>query len=252
MRKRITNWLQRHFLAGKRRRRAWAKHFERVGSEMGIFVYKHHLVWTDDSEVMTMERRWGDAEGLPADRCQTLYSLGQWISKTKLAGDTAEAGVRLGKGSLFLLAGLRDRDRPHHLCDSFEGLSEPSQHDRLSNGEHRWESGKFAVDLPQVRANFASHPQTLIHQGWIPHCFADMQDRKFALAHIDVDLYEPTLDSLKFFYPRLVPGGVIVCDDYGFASCPGARKALDEFFADKPEGIIELPTGQALVFKRTT
>ena len=55
------------------------------------------------------------------------------------------------------------------------------------------------------------------------------------------------LDSCDFFYPRLTPGGMMLFDDYGFASCPGVRKAVDEFFADKMQKPIYLPTGQALV-----
>ena len=74
-------------------------------------------------------------------------------------------------------------------------------------------------------------------------------DRSFALLHVDVDLYRPTLQSLEFFWPRLAPGGVVVCDDYGSRKCPGARAAFDEFFADKDARLIELPTVQALVFK---
>src|SRR5688572_31529904 len=42
----------------------------------------------------------------------------------------------------------------------------------------------------------------------------------------DVDVYQPTRDSLEYFYPRLVTGGILVCDDYGW---PGARKAVDDF-----------------------
>ena len=61
--------------------------------------------------------------------------------------------------------------------------------------------------------------------------------------HVDVDLYEPTLASLAFFYPRMNPGGVMVCDDYGFTTCPGATKAVDEFLHDKPEKMIALPNG---------
>jgi len=55
---------------------------------------------------------------------------------------------------------------------------------------------------------------------------------------------------LRFYYNRLSRGGMILSDDYGFATCPSARKAVDDFFADKPESIIELPTGQASILKR--
>jgi hypothetical protein len=46
--------------------------------------------------------------------------------------------------------------------------------------------------------------------------------------HIDVDLYQPYVDSIEFFYPRLLDGGVMVFDDYGSAGFMGARKAVDE------------------------
>jgi hypothetical protein len=67
--------------------------------------------------------------------------------------------------------------------------------------------------------------------------------------HIDVDLYQPTLDSIRFFYPRLAPGGIILCDDYGYSSCPGAKGAFDEYMKDRPEKIIHAPTGQAFIIK---
>ena len=89
-----------------------------------------------------------------------------------------------------------------------------------------------------------------IYKGWIPERFPEVQNTTFSLVHIDVDLYEPTLESLKFFYERMTPCGVILCDDYGSLSCPGAKRAFDEFFSDKPEALIELPTAQALIVKK--
>jgi O-methyltransferase len=57
------------------------------------------------------------------------------------------------------------------------------------------------------------------------------------------------LDALEFIWPRLVSGGFIVFDDYGFPTCPGAREAVDEFFDAKDSIPLCLPTGQAIVFK---
>ena len=88
-----------------------------------------------------------------------------------------------------------------------------------------------------------------LYKGWIPERFIDVSDRCFCFVHIDVDLYKPTLDSLQFFYPRMVRGGVIVCDDYGFVTCPGARQAFDEFLIGKMERVVEAPTGQAFIVK---
>jgi O-methyltransferase len=88
-----------------------------------------------------------------------------------------------------------------------------------------------------------------VYRGWIPEVFAQAPIERLCLAHVDVDLYQPTRDALAFFYPLLEPGGVLICDDYGFATCPGVREAMEEYMADKPERVIHLPTGQGLVLK---
>jgi hypothetical protein len=87
------------------------------------------------------------------------------------------------------------------------------------------------------------------YPGWIPDRFPEVDDRCFSFVHIDVDLYQPTLDSLEFFYPRLSTGGIIVLDDYGFGTCPGATAAVDSFMRDKAEPIVNLSAGGAFLMK---
>ena len=82
-----------------------------------------------------------------------------------------------------------------------------------------------------------------------PDRFNEVADRRFSFLHIDVDLYEPTRDSIAFFYPRMNVGGVIICDDYGFATCPGATKAIDEYLRDKPEKMMTLSDGGGFLIK---
>jgi len=67
--------------------------------------------------------------------------------------------------------------------------------------------------------------------------------------HIDVDLYQPTLAALEYFYPRLAAGGIIVCDDYGSLSFPGAYKAVEEFSRKYNEPILRFTTCQAVIIK---
>ena len=76
-----------------------------------------------------------------------------------------------------------------------------------------------------------------------------MLDQASHAVHVDVDLYQPTRDSIDFFYPRLNPGGLFVCDDYGFTTCPGATKAIDDFMADKPETIVSMDAGGCFFVK---
>jgi O-methyltransferase len=87
--------------------------------------------------------------------------------------------------------------------------------------------------------------------GMFPATAGIAEDRKFALAHVDVDIEQSVRDCCEFFYPRVVAGGIMIFDDYGYRSCPGARAAVDDFFRDRPETPFYVPTGQALVWKRS-
>ena len=89
-----------------------------------------------------------------------------------------------------------------------------------------WAAGSLACSPVQVAANLAEFADLVsFHGGWIPERFNDVAEARFCFVHIDVDLLQPTREVLEFFYPRMVAGGLIVCDDYGFDTCPGARHA---------------------------
>jgi len=85
--------------------------------------------------------------------------------------------------------------------------------------------------------------------GFIPDTFVGLEVSKLAFAHIDVDLYQSVIDSVAWVYPRLVPGGILVFDDYGNPSCVRAREATEKAFSTLREKPIYLPTGQALIIK---
>ena len=200
--------------------------------------------WFDNAAFNAYLRRFGEQYSLNSDRRWMLYQLLRAVSEVE--GDTAECGVFRGASSyLICLANAAgSKRRTHHLFDSFEGLSKPV----AADGAH-WRPHDLSVALETVKANLAPFPDTAFHAGWIPEAFPAIQDRRFSFVHIDVDLYEPTRDSMRFFYPRLSPGGMIVCDDYGFGSCPGATRAVDEFLADKPEKMINLSDGGGFIIK---
>jgi O-methyltransferase len=160
----------------------------------------------------------------------------------RVPGDTAECGVYEGAGSYLIGRHAARLGRLHHMFDSFEGLSQPEAID----GTY-WKRGAMSVPENRVRARLKDLDNLRYWRGWIPERYDEVADRRFSFVHVDVDLYQPTSDSVAFFYPRVNHGGLILFDDYGFATCPGARRGIDEFFAGKPEPIIDLPTGQAFV-----
>lgn len=160
-------------------------------------------------------------------------------------GDVMEAGVFRGGTAKLLKQALQGHaDRRLALFDSFEGMA------RASGGLDRHRAGDFAdTSLEAVRAVVGGEAFIDYRPGWIPESFAGLEERRWCFAHIDLDLYQSILDCLAYVWPRLSPGGVVVFDDYGLASCPGARRAVDTFFAGRPEKPLALMTGQALVFK---
>lgn len=207
-----------------------------------------HMVWKDQ-EFFVRAKSLYTMKGIPDIRCYFLQSCIR--SLPDVPGAIGECGVREGKSAFFMMEAC-DWSRDIYLFDSFEGLSDPNaaKDGRAWSRREGDEQRRFAVDFATVNARFARHPSFHVMKGWIPERFAEVADREFCLAHIDVDMYEPTLDSLNFFYPRLTQHGIIVCDDYGSAKFPGARLAFDEFFAEKPEKPIELPQGQCFIIKR--
>ena len=139
-------------------------------------------------------------------------------------------------------------DAPLHLFDSFEGLSQPDKSDMTSRKDKRtWEKGDLSTPEDTARQTLKDFLNIHFHKGWIPERFPDVAEEKFRLVHIDVDLYQPTMDSLLFFYPRMSHKGIIILDDYGSTICPGAHKAANEFMSDKPEYIIHLSTMQGII-----
>ncbi|MGZ0076727.1 TylF/MycF/NovP-related O-methyltransferase [Methylomonas sp. YC3] len=164
-------------------------------------------------------------------------------------GDVAECGTYQG-GSAFFLARHIVRGnlkKQLFLFDSFEGLSSPVAID----GDW-WKAGDLhgsVSDVWDTLAPFDDPSVVTIYQGWIPQRFTEVANRRFCFLHIDVDLAQPTLDSLMFFYPRLNSGALILFDDYGHESCPGVTQVVDAFMNDKPEPLVNLASGGAFIIK---
>ena len=199
---------------------------------------RNNLDWYENEAFNEYLRLFGEARGIDSGRRWMVYQL---LRATKdVPGDTAECGVFHGAMSYMICAFTEQAGlaRTHHAFDSFEGLSEPGALD----GRH-WRKHDLNVDLASVQRRLARFSRVRYHKGWIPDRFPDVETLSFSFVHLDVDLYEPTRDSIAFFYPRLSPGGILVCDDYGFAVCPGATKSIDDYLSDKPEKMLSLSDG---------
>lgn len=202
--------------------------------------------WWLNKDFNTYLEKFSEQGGMNTDRHWMLYQLLRLV-KT-VPGDTAECGVFQGASS-YLMAKFVSVEtlikRRHFIFDSFEGISSPSERD----GQH-WQEGDLSCAQDVVAQNLIEFVTNVsFHKGWIPDRFIDIETRHFAFVHIDVDLYQPTKESMEFFYHRMSPGGIIVCDDYGYTNCPGATESIDEILADKPEKMLALPGGGGFLIK---
>jgi O-methyltransferase len=166
-----------------------------------------------------------------------------------LKGDFAECGVYRG-GSAFLIASAikqhTGKGRNLHLFDTFSGM--PDTAVKARDGHVKGDIGD--TSLEEVSEYLKGFSFIKFHPGFIPDTLKEVASKQFCFVHIDVDIYQSTLDCYRFFYDRVVPGGILLCDDYGFPTYKkAARAAVDHFFSNKPEAPIVLPTGQCLVIK---
>lgn len=181
-------------------------------------------------------------------RPEALYHLENSLRQAlNFDGAVYELGVYKGGSARLIRDALQaaGRGRMFRLFDTFEGM-------KVANEElgDRHRAGDFSeTSLKEVKAFVGEADWIDYRQGWVPETFVGLDDDKIAFAHIDLDLHTPIADAISFIYPRMVRGGMMVFDDYGFPSTPGARKAIDEFFLNRPEPLFVLQTGQAFVVK---
>ena len=205
------------------------------------------LEWMTDQTFDRYLHFVGASRGLKSINAGRYWMLYQLLRLTdKVPGDTAECGVYLAASSYLICSFVARSALPksHHLFDSFEGLSAPVPQD----GDH-WLPNDLKVDFGEAARRLSKFQNLHFYKGWIPDRFNEVADRRFSFLHIDVDLYEPTRDSLAFFYPRMNAGAVILCDDYGSSVCPGATQAVDEYLQGKPEKMVMLSDGGGFLIK---
>ncbi len=163
----------------------------------------------------------------------------QRINKDNVAGDFAELGVY--KGDSARLLHLMAPDRTFHLFDTFGGFTGTDlQPETGKAAEYSTES--FAdTSVNKVLKHINGNPDKLkVHGGYFPQSTEEMKETAYSLVNLDADLYNPTKAGLKYFYPRLSPGGVIFVHDYN-DKWEGLVKAVDEFLATVPEQLIVVP-----------
>lgn len=174
-----------------------------------------------------------------------------------LDGDFVECGVFKGDMSWVVATVLGDqlRDKKFYLYDSFSGF-DPRQSSEadFSDGSGFLGFANRVYREPgieqAVRRRFASFANVVITAGFLPDSLDVSAPDRIAYLHMDLNSPKAEIACLERLLDRVVPGGMVVFDDYGWAMFAAQREAENSFLAARGYSILELPTGQGLVVVR--
>jgi hypothetical protein len=190
-----------------------------------------------------------------------LIEATRYVSDHEIQGAIVECGVWRGGSMQAVAYTLLSRgvtDRELHLFDTFEGMPEPSERDRRYDGEPAVQllqrnpktANIWAIaSLQDVEAAMAEtgYPAEQVHPhpGLVESTIPEEAPEEIALLRLDTDWYDSTKHELEHLYDRVVSGGVVIFDDYGYWQ--GARQAVDEFLRSRGERLLLVPAASGRI-----
>lgn len=182
---------------------------------------------------------WGNME--PRWR---VYTACSWAKRAaKLPGDFVECGVSRGSMPLAIMeyVGFNSLSKRFYLLDTYCGIPQRYSH---SNGHSYSDSFDF------VTQTFKPYPGTRIIRGIVPDTLPQVDSEQICFLSIDMNSSEPEVAALKFFWPKLVPGAVVLLDDYaGGENYRVQKTAMDMLAQVLGIEVTSLPTGQGLIIR---
>lgn len=182
-----------------------------------------------------------------------------WAARmaSSLPGDFVECGVNKGFLSSAIMHDLNWNGigKTFWLLDTFSGLdtngisSEENDPGATERNRSHFESGLYTNNVEAVRQNFAEWNDVKLISGSVPDTLEKITSEKIAFASIDMNSAPPEVAAMEFLWPRLVPGALVVFDDYAYFDCKTQYDGLNAFAAQRDTAIMSLPTGQGLLMK---
>lgn len=183
---------------------------------------------------------WGKSE------IQWRAHVAIWASQhaASLPGDFVECGVNRGGLSRAVLEVIdwSSLNKTFYLLDTFEGFDSRFPPE---NARH-WTYGNTYED---VKSTFREFPRIEVVKGAVPDTLSRVKSTEVAYIYIDMNTAAPELEAMRYFWPKLVRGGIVLLDDYGFKGHEKQRKVHDNFALENGFHILSLPTGQGMAIK---
>ncbi len=166
-----------------------------------------------------------------------------------LEGDFVDCGVNTGMFSKMIINFIKFENlkKDYYLLDTFNGMSE-----KYSSKEEiqRSEEMGYSTDIyEEVKNTFHGLDYVKIIKGAVPETLPLVLSEKISFLSVDMNCALPEREALEFFWDRIVKGGIVLIDDYGFPGHEEQKKLHDEFAKEKGVLILPLPTGQGMIVK---
>jgi O-methyltransferase len=168
-----------------------------------------------------------------------------------LDGDFVECGVNTGAYSRAVIdfIDFATLNKTFYLLDTFEGLvDEQISESEKEVGIDKIYAGLYRNVYGEVKETFAPFNVKII-KGMVPATLTQVDSQKICYLSIDMNVTEPEIAAVNYFWDCIVPGGVIILDDYGFSHHINQKLAFDNLAKEKDVQILTLPTGQGIIIK---
>jgi len=208
-----------------------------------LFTYHRNLGFLEDDALMTAFGNHASTSIEQAVLWRISVVLWGVRNGLRLEGDFVECACYKGTTARIVCDAVdfsSHPDRHYYLYDLFD--HDPSQpHHAMPEHSKQlfsWVTQRFA-DLPNVT----------VSQGKVPEVLHDVAPEKIAFMHLDLNNADAEIGALEILFDRMVPGAVLILDDYGWLAYRAQKDAVDPWFAKRGYRVLELPTGQGLVIK---
>ncbi len=159
------------------------------------------------------------------------------------------AGCAVAEGGVFQGEFAKEINRCFpkltlHLFDTFEGFDERDIEVEVARIFSKEKTHHFSITSESLVKEKLPHPERAVfHKGYFPETTQGVVGQKFIFVNLDFDLYNPTLEGLRYFYPLMVKYGIILIDDYFLPGYFGIPNAVNDFEKELGQQLIKLPIG---------
>jgi O-methyltransferase len=208
-----------------------------------LFTFHRNLSFLDDRKFVESHNAHASNQFEHSSLWRLAVVLWGFRHGLRLEGDFVECACYRGISARVICdtVGFQDfKDRHYYLYDLFDHDPNLPHHAMPEHGKDLF---------TEVKQRFASFPNVTVTQGAVPEVLADVAPQKIAFMHLDLNNPNAEIGALEVLFDRMVPGAVMVLDDFGWLYYRAQSEVEIPWFAARGYSVLELPTGQGLVIK---